>query len=265
MTARKILHIASYLALLVVATAVPETYLARAVVAQAAEAIQLFDEGNRLYEAGEYSRAADAYERALASGRTSMALYYNLGNAYYRLDDVGRAILNYERALVLEPESRPVQHSLALARTRTMDRMSQLPEPVWTRAWRRVTGIVGLGTVLWVGLALYLAGFGVLIYRILSGRTDNWTRRAATILVAAGVPAVLVALASSNASDDRPRCVVIERSVAVRASPDSSAQTELDVHAGLVVKKIGATESWLRVQLPNGVTGWVDGSTVERI
>ncbi|HDI51048.1 MAG TPA: tetratricopeptide repeat protein, partial [Bacteroidetes bacterium] len=59
----------------------------------------LFQQGNEFYKAGDYEKAARAYEQILQMGYESAAIYYNLGNAYFKLHQNSRAILNYERAL----------------------------------------------------------------------------------------------------------------------------------------------------------------------
>lgn len=253
------------LVLIVVVLACAQVATSRGVFAQNPETLQFFDQGNSAYESGEYARAALAYEKALETGYRSAELYYNLGNTYYRLDEVGRSILNYERALLLDPENRAVKHSLDLARTRTMDRMSQLPDRVWTRAWRRVVAGIGVAGVLWVGLLLYLGATALVLYRVLTGARDPWSRRAAAVLAAVGLPVVLTALLVSARAANTPRCVVLAESVEVRVNPEPSAEVDLEIHEGLVVHALAEDSTWFRVRLPNGVTGWIDRSAVEPI
>lgn len=233
--------------------------------AQTSETLRLFDSGNRYYTSGEYAEAVRAYEAADSTGFRSAALYYNLGNAYYRLDDMGRSILNYERALLLEPENRAVEHSLRLAKTRTMDRLSQLPQPVWTSAWRKIEAAVGLRGILWGGLILYLIGFGLLIARILLDRKQPWIRRLAVVLVAISIPLIVISLLASRNDWAKPRVVIIDEVASVRSEPSQDAESETEIHEGLVVHTLEADSSWFLVRLPNGVTGWVEASALEKI
>ncbi len=239
--------------------------LAGQAAAQDAETLSRFDAGNAHYEKGEYDQAAAAFESAVETGYHSAALHYNLGNSYYRLDEIGKAVLNYERALLLDPENRAIEHSLDLAQTRMMDRMSELPDPIWTTAWRRVVAALGLSGVLWSGMLLYALGITLIILRVWTGGTSPWFRRGALIALSIGVPMVAISLLASRASTERPRSVVLERSVPVRQSPDGDAPSELEIHEGLVVRTIEMDSSWIRVQLPNGVTGWIERSAVEHI
>ena len=59
---------------------------------------QLFAQGNRLYQAEDFSGARDAYREILELGYESASVYYNLGNTALKVEDVGRAVWAYARA-----------------------------------------------------------------------------------------------------------------------------------------------------------------------
>src|SRR5262245_15874464 len=80
-----------------------------------------FDEGNRLYQAGNYSESLKRYEEIVADGYEAPALYYNIGNAQFKLGHLGQAIVSYERALRLAPRDADVRANLDLARSMTAD------------------------------------------------------------------------------------------------------------------------------------------------
>lgn len=72
------------------------------------------ERGNRLYRAGKYVEAVEAYQSALASGDDSPTLRYNLGTALLQLGRYGEAEQHLRAALnVVEPELRErVQYNL---------------------------------------------------------------------------------------------------------------------------------------------------------
>lgn len=80
-----------------------------AVVAVAALVLGIGDveRGNRLYRAGQYAEAVEAYRAALADGEDSPQLQYNLGTALLRLERYDDAQRHLEAALAaVEPELR---------------------------------------------------------------------------------------------------------------------------------------------------------------
>ena len=81
-------------------------------------------EADTLYTKEKYEEAANMYEKILATQGEAAEIYYNLGNCYYKLDNVPYSILNYERALMLDPGDGDIRANLALARARTVDRVT---------------------------------------------------------------------------------------------------------------------------------------------
>lgn len=71
----------------------------------------LVEQGNKAYDAKNYKKAIELYEKAQKAGSASQ-LYYNLGNAYYRNNNRAKAILNYERALKLSPSNSDARYNL---------------------------------------------------------------------------------------------------------------------------------------------------------
>ena len=61
-------------------------------------ALSTFIAANNLYDEGKFSEAAQAYEKILASGRRSAALYFNLGNALFKSAQIGSSIAAYRNA-----------------------------------------------------------------------------------------------------------------------------------------------------------------------
>ena len=87
---------------------------------------ELFNEANDLYAKKNYEEAAKKYEAIVANGFESSALYYNLGNAYFKIKNIPSAILYYEKAALLDPSNDDIVFNLELARTYTIDKISEM-------------------------------------------------------------------------------------------------------------------------------------------
>jgi len=57
------------------------------VFVQAQSSEELFSQGNKLYQEGEYSKAIDIYDEIEAKNIESADLYFNIGNCYYMITD----------------------------------------------------------------------------------------------------------------------------------------------------------------------------------
>lgn len=121
-------------------------------------------EGDSAYIKNDFASAIQIYESLLQQGEAP-EIYYNLGNCYYKTDDIARAILNYERALLLSPGNTDIRANLEIARSKTIDKVTPVPEIffiTWIKslvnsqssdAWAR-TGIVSF-LLLLVSLAIF--------------------------------------------------------------------------------------------------------------
>ena len=94
----------------------------------------LIAKANSFYQSGNFAQAAELYRQVADAGYESSVLYYNLGNSYYRLGKIGYAILNYERAQKLAPGDDDITHNLALANSRIVDKIDNIP-PFFLFKW----------------------------------------------------------------------------------------------------------------------------------
>ncbi len=93
-----------------------------------ARADSLVLEGNRHYMNREYEKAVDCYTQVLNMGYSAPSLYFNLGNAFYKQNNFPKAILYYEKARILDPTDEDIRQNLAIANSRIMDKIENIPE-----------------------------------------------------------------------------------------------------------------------------------------
>lgn len=79
---------------------------------------ELFEQGNKAYQAGDFATAKERYETLAKEGNGGLALSLNLGNTYYRLGQMGRARLWYERALEAAPRDDDARYNRDIVRDR---------------------------------------------------------------------------------------------------------------------------------------------------
>ena len=222
---------------------------------------------DRMYRDGNYTEAASLYEQVIADGYASADLYYNLGNAYYRSDRIGLAILNYERALRIKPSMSDARENLALAESRTVDRITPMPKLFIVRwvdalcthfspvAWR----------IVWLVL-LTLFCLSVVVMRLGSRHS---LRKAG--LVAAIVSLLLLTIAtcflllSSHRYNAHTDAVVTQQSVSVKNSPELQSADKFILHEGSRLTVSDSLADWYRITIADGTTGWCHVSDIERI
>jgi tetratricopeptide (TPR) repeat protein len=219
-----------------------------------------FEEGNRLYQEGDFSGAIELYGRILESGLESGELHYNLGNAWFRLGELGPAVLHYERARRIMPRDDDLLANLELARSLTVDRVTPLPGFWLFRLARWWVDLLPRRALLIVVTLAWLTALSALIITVL-GRRDfvlAWSRRAAA---AAGIVALVLGLslvARESALGRADQAVIMAKEAAVHSAPsDDEALLIFTVHEGTTVRVERRSESWVEIVLEDGKVGWV--------
>ncbi len=245
-------------------TASPATLAPTTLPAQEA----LFDQGNRLYQEGDFGGAAASYEAVLEGGFESAEVYYNLGNAHFRLGELGLAVLNYERAARLNPRGEDIQANLALVGRMLQDRIEPLPR-FWVLSvadwWMTLIPRGWLGPIVALG---YLA-LGVAAVLLVLGWPSGWRaglRRAVHACLAATVLLGGTLLVRETGLGRAEEAVVMSTEARVLSAPsEEGGLTVFTVHEGTRVRIDRRAEGWVEVVLADGRVGWLPRDALEII
>jgi hypothetical protein len=240
--------------------------LARAPCVQAQE--EIIEQGNQLYQQGDFGGAVEAYETVLDAGFESIALHYNLGNAYFKTGELGRAILAWERARELAPSDPDVLANLALARSLTADAVEPLPQFWLLSAVSWWVGLLPRGLLAVVVATAWLAAGAGMATRVLARRDD--VRTVGTWVAVVGAALTLVFgtnLFVRELGIGQPeRAVVLAEVVPVRSAPaDQDDLTVFEIHEGTRVRIDQRAGEWAEVVLDDGKVGWVRTDVFEVI
>lgn len=99
----------------------------------------LFEQGNTLYNNGDFEKAIAKYESIIDAGEHSASLYFNLANAHYKLNHIAPSIYYYEKALKLAPNDKEIKNNIAFARNMTIDAIEKTPEIGFSKFSKNVT------------------------------------------------------------------------------------------------------------------------------
>lgn len=219
------------------------------------------------YRQGDYQTAIEQYETVLAKGYTSAELYYNLGNAYYRTEQMGRAILNYERALRLRPGMSDARENLALADSKVVDRIAELPVFFVVRWVNTLCSRVSpeVWRVVWLVL---LAMLGVSLVMLRLGR-ERGLRKAGLITGFVVLLLLLLVswllLRSTLQFNAHSEAVVMQPAISVKNSPEEQSTDKMILHEGTRLTVSDSLAGWYKITIADGTAGWCRQAEIERI
>jgi tetratricopeptide (TPR) repeat protein len=227
-----------------------------------------FDEGNQLYQAGDFEAALERYAQILDDGLESGELYYNIGNTYFKLGELGPAILYYERARRLMPSDDDLLANLELARSLTVDQVAPLPGFWLFRVVGWWVALLPRSALGWLVALAYLTAMTAIVVVILRPGTALavWGRRlaitGATVTVVFGLNLAVRELGVGAAEE---AVIMVEETEVQSAPSEDSALQIFAVHEGTKVRIDRRSDLWIEIVLEDGKVGWVRADQLEPI
>src|SRR5574344_1503032 len=219
------------------------------------------------YIRNDFTTAIQIYEMILRTGE-SADIYYNLGNSYYKIGDIAKAILNYERALILKPANKDIRSNLEIARAKTVDKVTDVPELFFITWLKSITNSMGIQSWAIIAISFFLL-FIVSIY-IFFFSTKILARK--TFFILALFFLVFCVIANISAAFqrrlrlNRMNAIIISPSVTIRSTPNDNGTSLFILHEGRkVFIKDDSMKDWKEIQLEDCNVGWVKKNDLEVI
>lgn len=206
------------------------------------------------YAKNQFTQAAELFGLISQQHPQSQAALFNAGNSLFQSGKKGEAIAAYLRALKLAPRNQALQSQLAWARSQTQDELA-LPHSQgilfqalgWLRMLR-VFELQVIGLIAWSLLWLMVA------FRYPTARSQISGIAFGCMLAATGFASAALAY---RISLSQPVAVVTTSKTHVRAAPNPNAAVRFALHEGAEIAITHNHASWLQVELPQGVAGWM--------
>lgn len=224
-------------------------------------------EGDSAYMRNDYAAAIQIYEGLLQQGEAA-EVYYNLGNSYYKVDNIARAILNYERALLLEPGNGDIRANLEIARAKTIDKVTPVPDIFFVGWIKSLINCMSADAWAKWGVAsfiLLLASLALFFFaRQSTGKKVGFAGSILFLLLV--IVSNLFASQQKSKLTNRNDAIVLSPSVTVRSTPSESGTSLFVLHEGHKVEiKDGSMREWKEIRLEDGKVGWLPASAIEVI
>lgn len=213
------------------------------------------EEANTFFNAGEFPKAAAAYESLIETSGPTASRLFNLGNARFRNGEHGPAILAYERAALLAPRDPDILANLKLARKAATSH-EEPPSRSW---WESV--LHGLSLHEWSWVTMAAAGLVVVAVLAwgLAGFSRPWLKRSAVAALTCGI---LAGSAGGFAlwfrRDETKLGIITAAQPDLRLSPFPTAASAGSPRTGVKVKLGDHSNGWVYVTVPgSNLSGWL--------
>ncbi|MFA5974086.1 MAG: SH3 domain-containing protein [Lentimicrobiaceae bacterium] len=228
---------------------------------------QLAAQAAKAYNNKQYPEAITLYDKIIADGYESYALYYNLGNAYFRNNQNAPAVLYYEKALKLSPNNEDIKHNIEVVNSKLSDKVEQVPELFYKRWWKQLLNIMDIDAmaitnIILLTLALLLFSIYIAVSGILIRKLSFWTGIAFFLLFSIGI---IAASQRNYYLTNNHEAVIFEPTVNIKSSPDENSKDIFVLHEGTKVTLLDVVSNWQEIRIANGSTGWIKTSDIRNI
>lgn len=219
----------------------------------------VWEEANRAYQAGDFTKASGLYEKLVQEGVHNGKLHFNLANAYMKQERLGPAILQYCKARKYLPNDPDVIANLNLVQSMRVDAIEGEDEAFmvgYDNILRSISpGAVQLLAMIFLALA-GITGLG----RILKPEMGKWLSYVLVISAVWGLIFTALAFMQHDRLDRRDLGVLIAEKTDVRAGPATTEAVSFTIHEGVRFRILGEAQGWYRIGLANGYNGWIPRS-----
>ena len=220
---------------------------------------QLFQQANQAYQAQDFQQAIDLYQKILGQGYQGKEIYYNLGNTYFRLNNLGQAILNYEKALKLDPNDPDIRYNLELANLRVVDRLELPPRFFLFDWWDSLKTYFSLGQLTRLVAGLFILSILLVVFWLFT-RRYRLRRWLLTGTIISGILLFFwtyILVKQSETYRNNRQAVVLTPTITVMSAPDEVSTDVFLLHEGVKIRLDEQRETWVKISLPDGKSGWI--------
>ncbi len=219
-------------------------------------------------KSGEQQEVLTIIDSLQVSGRLSPDLYLLQGNTYYELGQLGHAVLAYERGLRLRPTHAALRNNLAFVEQQLPLVFPATPEFFLVRWWKITASFLGVQAAQWLAILAWWLAMALFIWWFFKRQTLSESRR--FLLLPAAISCMLLAVLAYNLGQSRvallqqqDQAVLLAPNSVLRVAPGEKASLEREVTAGLRLRIVDdSQEKYLKVQLRNGLQGWLPRADV---
>jgi len=225
---------------------------------------QLFMQGNSFYQEKQYNKAIEKYLEILKTNKNSFKVNYNLGCSYFRLNDYANARLYFERANKLKPNSKKVMNNLKVLTSKLEDKIAIPKQGVMEKTINSITNIFSYNITAIIFLFFVLLT-AVLLAMIISARFDN---KPLYYGLFASILLTILFLSIYNAKTNtvnKKEAVVFAEEVEVFSEPGTDSALLFKLHSGTKVSIEESDKGFYHISLPNGMNGWADIHSFNKI
>ena len=227
----------------------------------------LFSQANEAYNKGDYTKAAELYEKIEKTGNVSENLYFNLANSYYKLQKVAPSIYNYEKALSISPNNQDILDNYRFAQNMRLDQIDSLPQGFLTRVYHKLVKLWSIDVWAWLAI-LFIFFFAicfVFFYRAKFSQERKVLFGGWTLSLFISLICLIFAYQTESYNESTQFAIIYSSEVAIQSEPNLRSEMVFKLHEGTKVQVLDIVDDWKKIKLTDGKIGWIPKKELKEI
>lgn len=227
----------------------------------------VFDEGNALYNQGNYTEAIEKYTSIINNGSESAELYYNLGNAYYKINDIANSIFYFEKSLLLDPNNNETKNNLSFSQNMTLDRIETVPVNQVSKFISKFTNLFDYNT--WLLISIIFEFLSLIVFSLYLFNKNSDTKKRyfsiGSIFLFCFIIFLILGVNSKSEYENNNPAILFDSRISFKSEPNERSEELFLLNEGTKVNVLEKLNEWSLVELSNGSKGWILSSTFQTI
>ena len=227
----------------------------------------VFDEGNALYNQGNYTEAIEKYTSIINNDFESAELYYNLGNAYYKINDIANSIFYFEKSLLLDLNNNETKNNLSFSQNMTIDRIETVPVNQVSKFISKFTNVFDYNT--WLLISIIFEFLSLIVFSLYLFNKNSDTKKRyfsiGSIFLFFFIIFLILGINSKSEYEKNNPAILFENRISFKSEPNERSEDLFLLNEGTKVNVLEKLNEWSLVELSNGSKGWILSSTFQTI
>lgn len=216
----------------------------------------IFKKGVELYNSGKYMEALEEWKK-IENDYKDFRIFYNIGNSYVKLNKIGYAMLYYEKALKLKQDKR-IEDNINFLKLKMLDKVEEEPKTPLRRTLEKIYKKLNISNLLYpFSISFLLINLIVTYYLLSPLKFPKNLLILISFLITLFLITGILLFHFWYMEKNVIYGVILNETVPVKSAPMEESIDLFIVHEGLKVRVFEEVENWVRIVLPNGMSGFV--------
>ena len=224
---------------------------------------ELFQTANSYYKNKQYDRAEHFYLQGIMHNKNNVNACFNLGNTYFHLKKYPEAILYYEKGGKLQPDNKYIIQNLAITNNLLFSKIEFSKEFFVTKYSKNFFN--SKSSDQWSHWMMFCLWLGVAMLCLYFYNKNKLVLKTGILLLIFFFLFAWLTYSRYQQENIEQFAISFGENTQLHKTPVTASKAIDSIQAGTKVKLTDKDADWVKIELPNGKTGWIENKKLEGI